>query len=294
MRYQFVADHHHQYPVTALCHALDLTRSGYYAWRDRPASRQACENERLVAEMRVIHREYKGRYGSPRMAEELRSRGLPCGEHRVARLMRQEGIRAKSPRRYRVTTDSNHRLPVAPNLLNRSFAVARPNEVWASDITYIPTIEGWLYLAVVLDVHSRLVVGWSTSRSVDTELTLLALDRALCRRRLESPPLHHSDRGSQYAAERYQQALADNGITCSMSRKGNCWDNAVVESFFASLKKELIHGKRFETRQAAQAALFDYIEVFYNRVRRHSTLGHRSPLEFEQSQDPTLKTCPLF
>jgi transposase InsO family protein len=151
-----------------------------------------------------------------------------------------------------------------------------------------------LYLAVVLDLHSRLVVGWSTSRRVDTELTLLALDRALCRRHVETPPLHHSDRGRQYAAERYQRVLADNGIICSMSRKGNCWDNAVVESFFASLKKELIHGERFQTRQAAQAALFEYIEVFYNRVRRHSTLGQQSPVEFEQSPDPLLKTCPLF
>lgn len=217
-----MADQHQQYSVSALCHALGVTRSGYYAWRDRPMSRRVCDNERLVAEMRVIHREYQGRYGSPRMTAELRSRGLPCGERRVARLMRQSGIRAKAPRRFRVTTDSEHRLPVAPNLLNRSFAVARPNEVWASDITYIPTSEGWLYLAVVLDLHSRLVVGWSTSRRTDTALALLVLDRALCRRRLETPPLHHSGRRSQYATERYQQVLADNGITCSMSRKGNC------------------------------------------------------------------------
>lgn len=294
MRYQFVSDQQQQYSVTALCHALDLTRSGYYAWRNRPVSRRVYENERLMAEMQVIHRQYKGRYGSPRMTAELRSRGLPCGEHRVARLMRQSGIRAKAPRRFRVTTDSQHRLPVAPNLLNRSFAVARPNEVWASDITCVWTTEGWLYVAVILDLHSRLVVGWSTGSRRDTGLVLLALDRAIRRRRLETSVLHHSDRGSEYASEAYQQYLARHGITCSMSRKGNCWDNAVVESFMATLKKESIHGQRFETRQAAQVALFEYIEVFYNRVRRHSTLGQLSPVEFEQSADPLLKTCPLF
>jgi transposase InsO family protein len=294
MRYQFVDEHREQFAVTSLCCALGLKRSGYYSWRDRPESRRSRENRRLVVEMRVIHRQYDRRYGSPRMAEELRSRGLRCGEHRVARLMRQAGIRAKAPRRFRVTTDSGHQLPVAANVLNQAFSVSQPNAVWASDITYIWTSEGWLYLAVVLDLHSRQVVGWASSGRIDTDLTLLALERAVRRRQLVTPPLHHSDRGKQYAAERYQKVLTDHGIQCSMSRRGNCWDNAVVESFFASLKKELIHGERFETRQAAQVALFDYIEVFYNRVRRHSTLGQLSPAEFEQSQDPTLKNCPLF
>lgn len=280
--------------VSAVCKALGIGRNGYYAWRDRSRGVRVRENERLLSEIREIHRQYDGRYGSPRMTAELRSRGLACGEHRVARLMRQAGIRAKAPRRYRVTTDSSHTEPVAPNLLNREFTVARANEVWASDITYIWTAEGWLYLAVVLDLHSRLVVGWATSPRITADLTLQALHRALHRRELVSGPLHHSDRGKQYAAKRYRQLLADNGITCSMSRRGNCWDNAVVESFFATLKKERIHGERFATRQQAQAALFEYIEVFYNRVRRHSTLGQQSPAEFEQSQDPTLTNCPLF
>jgi len=283
-----VLDHEKDYAVSSLCQVLGLNRSGYYAWRGRSESGRSRENGRLLTEIREIHRQYKGRYGSPRMAAELRSRGFACGEHRVARLMRQAGIRAKAPRRYRVTTDSRHALPVAPNLLDRSFDVARPNEVWACDITYIWTTEGWLYLAVVLDLHSRQVVGWSTSSRIDTDLTQLALDRALIHRDPETSLLHHSDRGSQYAAEQYQRLLAEHGIICSMSRKGNCWDNAVVESFFASLKKELIHRERYQTREAARAALFDYIEVFYNRVRRHSTLGQRSPVEFEQSKDPTL------
>jgi putative transposase len=282
------------YTVSSVCNALGVGRSGYYAWRDRSQGVRTRENERLLSEIRAIHRQYDGCYGSPRMTAELRSRGLACGEHRVARLMRQAGIRAKAPRRYRVTTDSSHSEPVAPNLLNQEFTVARPNEVWASDITYIRTGEGWLYLAVVLDLHSRLVVGWATSPRITADLTLQALHRALQRRELVGGPLHHSDRGKQYAAKRYRQLLADNGITCSMSRRGNCWDNAVVESFFATLKKERIHGERFATRRQAQAALFEYIEVFYNRVRRHSTLGQQSPAEFEQTQDPTLINCPLF
>jgi transposase InsO family protein len=277
-----------------MCDVLGMSRSGYYAWRGQSRSVREQENERLLAEMRVIHRQYKGCYGSPRMTEELRSRGLSCGEHRVARLMRQAGIRAKARRRFKVTTDSSHTEPIAPNLLNQEFGVARPNEVWASDITYIRTGEGWLYLAVVLDLYSRLVVGWATSFRINTALTLQALHRALQRRQLVRGPLHHSDRGKQYAAKRYRQLLADNGIICSMSRKGNCWDNAVVESFFATLKKELIHGERFATRRQAEAALFEYIEAFYNRIRRHSSLGQRSPAEFEMTSEPTLTNCPLF
>lgn len=265
-----------------MCRVLGLNRSGYYAWRDRPESQRSRANRRLVVEMAVIHRQYDRRYGSPRMAEELCERGLPCGRHRVARLMRQAGIRAKAPRRFRVTTDSDHTRPVASNVLNREFIVSRPNEVWASDITYVWTAEGWLYLAVILDLHSRLVVGWSTSARIDTDLVLESLRRALQRRQVVPEALHHSDQGKQYAAQRYQKLLADNGIRCSMSRRGNCWDNAVVESFFATLKKERVHGERFANRQQAQTVLFEYIELFYNRIRRHSTLGQKSPAQFEQ------------
>lgn len=280
MRYRFIAEHG-EHKVAMMCDVLGVSRSRYYARRRQSRGDRERENSRLLAEIRVIHRQYKRRYGSPRMAEELRARGMSCGENRVARLMRQAGIRAKAPRRYRVTTDSGHGLPVAPNLLDREFSVAQANAVWASDITYIWTGEGWLYLAVVLDLHSRIVVGWATSSLIDTDLTLAALHRALWRRRVVRVPLHHSDQGKQYAAKRYRQLLSDNGIVCSMSRKGNCWDNAVVESFFATLKKEAIHGEHFATRREAQMALFEYIEVFYNRVRRHSTLGQKSPVQFE-------------
>lgn len=273
-----------EHAVAVACEALGVSRSGYYAWRGQPQSGRSEANDRLLGEIAQIHRQYDRRYGSPRMAEELRSRGFSCGEHRVARLMRQAGIRAKAPRRFTVTTDSAHPEPVAPNALNRQFEVARPNEVWASDITYLWTAEGWLYLAVILDLHSRLVVGWATSARIDTELTLQALHRALQRRQIETGVIHHSDRGVQYASRQYQQLLRNNGITCSMSRKGNCWDNAVVESFFATLKKERIHGERFATRQQAQTALFEYIEMFYNRVRRHSTLGQISPVQFESDR----------
>ena len=270
------------FPVISLCRVLELNRSGYYAWLNRLESRRAQEDQRLLAEIRVIHRESRGTYGSPRVTEELRARGLPCSENRVARLMREAGIRSKTVKRFRVTTDSGHQLPVAPNILNRRFTVDRPNEVWVSDITYIWTLEGWLYLAVVLDLYSRLVVGWATSSRIDTQLTLAALHQALQRRQVVNGPMHHSDQGKQYAAERYQQLLVDNGITCSMSRRANCWDNAVMESFFATLKKELVYQERFVSRAQAQAKLFEYIEVFYNRVRRHSTLGQKSPAQFEQ------------
>jgi transposase InsO family protein len=196
--------------------------------------------------------------------------------------MRQAGIRSKTVKPFRVTTDSRHHLPIAPNVLDRRFTVDRPNEVWVSDITYIWTIEGWLYLAVVLDLYSRLVVGWAAGSRIDTQLTLTALHRALQRRQVVNGPMHHSDQGKQYAAERYQQLLADNRITCSMSRRANCWDNAVMESFFATLKKELVYQERFVSRAQAHTRLFEYIEVFYNRVRRHSTLGQTSPAQFER------------
>jgi transposase InsO family protein len=200
--------------------------------------------------------------------------------------MRCSGIVAKTVKRYRQTTDSNHRLPVAPNLLARQFTVERPNTVWASDITYIPTSQGWLYLAVVMDLCTRQVVGWSLRERVDRQLTMGALHQALRRRLLVDQPLHHSDRGVQYAAGAYQNLLRDNGITCSMSRRGNCWDNAPAESFFATLKKELVHQEQFTTKEEAKAKIFEYIEVFYNRVRRHSSLGQLSPAQFEQTINP--------
>ena len=222
-------------------------------------------------------------YGSPRVHRVLRRQGTRCGRKRVARVMRKEKLQARSRRKFKATTDSDHGHPVAPNLLKQSFEVSRPDTVWLGDITYIPTDEGWLYLAVLMDLASRRVVGWSMSESITGELTLAALDMALDRRRPGGGLVHHSDRGSQYACEDYRNALEARGIKRSMSRRGNCYDNAPMESFFSSLKVELTHGRRFATRGEAQAAIFRYIEVFYNRQRLHSSLGYRSPAEYETS-----------
>jgi transposase InsO family protein len=235
--------------------------------------------------MKVIHADRDMQsYGSPRVCEELVARGHDVSENTVARLMREHGLRASSSRKFRVTTDSKHSLPVAENLLNREFEQDSADRVWLADITYVWTREGWLYLACVLDAYSRKIVGWSMSERIDKELVLGALRMALARRRpdCEGRLLHHSDRGSQYASAAFQKLLRDESITCSMSRKGNCWDNAMMESFFATLKKERIHQEDYATRAEARASVFDYIERFYNRVRRHSALGYLSPEQFEQ------------
>ncbi len=263
------------------CALVGISRSAFYAWCRRSPSRRAHANTRLVREMERIHQEVDRSYGSPRMRDDLVASGLACGRNRVARLMRAHGIRAKQARRYRPTTDSAHAQPVAPNLLDRQFAVAAPNQVWASDVTYIWTHEGWVYLAVILDLFSRRVVGWHLAPRLTRPLVLEALQAAL---RMRHPPpgwLHHSDRGRQYASREYQSALAQAGARCSMSRKGNCWDNAVVESFFHSLKTERIRHRHYHTRADAYADVQDYIERFYNRVRRHSTLGNISPVMYE-------------
>jgi transposase InsO family protein len=234
--------------------------------------------------MRAIHTQFKARYGSPRMHKELVARGHDCCVNTVARLMRDHGIVAKTARKFLVrTTDSNHDLPVADNLLDRQFNPSEANEVWLADITYIPTREGWLYLAAVEDLFSRRVVGWSMDDSMESRLVVDALEMAVQRRLPDEGLLAHSDRGSQYASEHYQLLLGKHGITCSMSRRADCWDNAPMESFFASLKKELVHDADFATRAEARAALFEYIEVFYNGQRRHSSLGYVSPAEYEQS-----------
>ncbi len=263
------------------CALLGISRSAFYAWCRRPTSHRGGLNGRLVAEMLRIHREVDRCYGSPRMREELLACGFGCGTNRVARLMRAHGIRAKHARRYRPTTDSAHAQPVAPNLLDRQFAVAAPNQVWASDVTYIWTREGWVYLAVILDLFSRRIVGWHLAPRLTRPLVLEALQAALRKRRPRPGWLHHSDRGSQYASHDYQSVLEQAGAHCSMSRKGNCWDNAVVESFFHSLKTERIRHRHYRTRADAYADVQDYIERFYNRVRRHSTLGNISPVMYE-------------
>lgn len=285
MKYRAIRDNADRCPIRLMCRALNVSSAGYYAWVDRPESARSVANRALLVDIRAIHRESRETYGSPSVWHEFRKRQRRVGENRVARLMRTHGIRAKTVKKWRATTDSGHRLPVAANTLDRRFTVNEPNRVWAGDITYVWTNEGWLYLAVVLDLFSRQVIGWATGTRLTVDLAENALTMALWRRKPKAGLLHHSDRGSQYAAGAYQQQLIGHGIECSMSRKGNCWDNACVESFFGTLKKELIHHRRYLTRDEAKQEIFEYIEVFYNRMRRHSTLGYYSPAEFEARAD---------
>lgn len=285
MRFAFIAVEKACFPVRLLCRVLEVSRAGFYAWQGRAPSPHAQADERLGLEIAAIHAESRQRYGSPRVHVELGARGHRASRKRVARLMRQRGLAGRRRRRFRATTDSGHTFPVAPNVLDRQFAQPAPDVAWVTDITYIPTGEGWLYLAVILDLCSRLVVGWAVSERITRELTLTALDMALIRRRPLHGLVHHSDRGSQYASGDYQAVLAGGaGIVCSMSRRGNCWDNAVAESFFATLKVELVHDASWVTRQVARAELFEYIEVFYNGQRRHSSLGYLSPRAFERQR----------
>lgn len=283
MTFRFIHQHRTRWPVTAMCDALAVSPAGYYAWRRRPVSDRRQRQDVLTAQIRTVHAQVKGRYGSPRMHAELVSRGHGCCVNTVARLMRRAGIAAKTARKFRHTTDSNHDRPVADNLLDRQFDPASPNAAWVADITYVPTREGWLYLAAVEDLYSRMVVGWAMAARMASRLVVDALGMAVRRRLPDADLVAHSDRGSQYASEHYQQLLARQGITCSMSRRGDCWDNAPMESFFASLKKELVHHEDYQTREEAQASIFEYIEVFYNRQRRHSKLGFQSPAEYERS-----------
>jgi len=265
-----------------MCRVLDVSRSGYYAWLSRPKSDRSTQNRMLLDQIKVVHKSSRRTYGAPRIHGELVATGFKCSKKRVERLMSANGIRAKQKRKFVVTTDSRHCMPVAPNILNREFVVNEPDTVWLSDITYIPTDEGWLYLAGVMDLCSRTAVGWSMSDCMDTTLVTDALKMAYRRRRPTTGLIHHSDRGSQYASYDYRNLLSDYGMLMSMSRKGNCWDNAPMESFFGTLKKELIHHKQYRTRDEARRDIFDYIEVFYNRQRLHSSLGYLSPAEYER------------
>jgi putative transposase len=283
MRYDFVERHRGRWPVRLMCRVLHVSPGGYYDWRGRPASAKTERRAAPVVAIKAIHGEVKARYGSPRVHAELIARGKPCCVNTVARLMRSHGIAAKTKRKFRCTTDSNHHRPVAENVLNRRFEPAAPDLAWAADITYISTREGWLYLAAVEDLYSRRVVGWSMSDRIDSRLVVDALAMAIAARLPGAGLVSHSDRGSQYASEHYQGLLARHGIACSMSRRANCWDNAPMESLFASLKKELTRGEIFPTREEARSSIFEYIEVFYNRVRRHSSLGYRSPIDYERA-----------
>lgn len=285
MKFAFIAVEKASFKVAALCKVLEVSRSGYYAWEQRVPSARSLEDAKLRVHIAAIHERSRGLYGTPRVHAELRASGFRVSRKRVARLMSELGLESRRKRRFKATTDSKHTLPVAENVLDRQFDVDAPNVAWVTDITYVWTSEGWLYLAAILDLFSRRVVGFAMSERIDRQLALDALTAAVGRRLPNVGLVHHSDRGSQYASGDYQDALAEAGVVCSMSRKGNCWDNAVAESFFATLKTELVYLRRFATRAEAREAIFEFIESFYNRERRHSTLGYLSPVEFERKFD---------
>ncbi len=285
MRYQFIHQHRGSFALCLMCRVLEVSRSGYCEWVKRQTSRRAQADLWLTEQIRLVHRNSRSTYGSPRVHAQLQKQGMRVSRKRVERLMRRAGLKVGKRRCFKATTDSRHAMPVAQNLLNRQFApaeIAQANRVWAGDITFIATKEGWLYLAAIVDLHSRRVVGWQMADSLETPLIARALAMAVGQRRPQPGLIHHSDRGSQYASSDYQIQLAKAQMVCSMSGKGNCWDNAPVESFFSTLKRELIHRQRYQTRTEAQASIFEYIEVFYNRQRLHSALGYRSPADYER------------
>jgi putative transposase len=271
-----------QYPVRELCLVLQVTRSGYYAWRRGEETARQAANRLLTEEIRRVHQQKKGRYGSPRITAQLRRQGYRCNHKRVERLMRQNGLRGCSSRKRRVcTTDSDHDQPVAPNLLLERAAPSRPNEVWVADITYVPTAQGWLFLAAVMDLYSRQILGWSVWENLQAGGPLQALRRALVRRHYPKGTLHHSDRGVQYACQAYRQELKSTGLVASMSRKGNCYDNAAMEAFWSTLKREAMAESATWSKDRVRRELFEYIEADYNRSRLHSSLGYQSPVDFE-------------
>jgi putative transposase len=282
MRFRFIEDRRADYPVRIMCDVLDVSRAGYYAWRSRPESRRSAANRDLLNDIARVHSDTRGRYGSPRIHVELQAEGRGASRGRIERLMRRHGIRAimARPRRVR-TTDSRHELPIAPNLLNRNFNAAAPNQIWLADITYIETDQGWLYLAAVMDLYSRRIVGWATGDHLRTELPAAALRMAISAQRPAAGLIHHSDRGVQYASADYRKALQSAGFQASMSRRADCYDNAPMESFFHTLKTELVHHRQYATRQEASIDIFAYIEGFYNRIRRHSAIGYISPIQME-------------
>jgi len=286
VKFAFIRDHLQEYPADLSCDVLEVSRSGYYAWRKRPMSARRQRHQALAAKVQAAHVESRRTYGSPRVYRELKAKKQVVSENTVAKIMQEIGLRAKAKRKFVPrTTDSAHGQPIAPNRLDRQFAPAEPDRTWACDITYIPTDEGWLYLAGVIDVGSRRIVGWSMADHMRTELVSDAMEMALARRRPPEGLLHHSDRGVQYASDAYQALLQSSQIAVSMSGKGDCWDNAVMESFSATLKTELVHHEHYATREQARQSIFEYIEVFYNRQRIHSSLGYVSPEAFEASRN---------
>lgn len=282
MKYAFMEQHCSEFTVEKMSEVLEVSRSGYRDWR-RSKRPSTIARQELLRAIEDIHRSSHRNYGSPRIFKQLRALGYRCSRSTVERLMRDNGIRSKTKRKYKATTNSNHALPVAENIVNRNFNPPAPNKIWLSDITYIWTLEGWLYLAVILDAYSRKVVGWSMSERMTQQLALDALEMAVARRKPSRGLILHSDRGSQYASTAYQQRLWRYGIICSMSRKGNCWDNAPMESFFHTLKTENIFHEEFTTREMAHQNIFEWIEVFYNRFRSHSSIGYCAPENYEQN-----------
>jgi transposase InsO family protein len=282
MKYPFIAEHRQEYPITTMCRVLEVSASGYYAWCKRELSQHARSDAQLAEQVKTAFQANRCVYGSPRVHAELQARGIHCARKRVARLMRQQGLFAKRPRHRTITTQSEPEAQVAPNRLQRDFSADQPNTKWVADTTSIWTAEGWLFLAVVLDLFSRMVVGWSMAAIQDANLVVKALHMAIVRRRPQAGLLHHTDRGSTYTSEDYQSLLQQEGMVASMSRTADCYDNAAMESFFHSFKGECIDGQSFQTRSQARSTTFDYIETFYNRTRRHSTLHYMSPLTYEQ------------
>ena len=282
MRFRLIGGAKEEFPVQRMCDVLGVSKSGYFAWRDRPASRRQREDMVLLAHVRSAFALSNGTYGSPRMTRELQDDGLQIGRRRTARLMRENGLRARQKRRFKRTTDSQHAWPVAPNLIDQDFQAQRPDEKWGADISYVWTREGWLYLAVIIDLFARRVVGWAVSVRLHRNLALAALRKALLTRRPPTGLIHHSDRGSQYCSIDYQAELRRYGVLISMSGKGNCYDNAMVETFFKTLKTELVWRTVFQSRAAAEQAIARYIDGFYNPVRRHSALDFISPIQFER------------
>lgn len=282
MRYVCIDRCRNQFPIRMMCRVLKVSKSGYYAWRNRPESNRAKTDRELTEVIQRLHADSHGVYGSPRIWEDLKDEGYHCGRHKVARLMRSEGLRGCPKRRFKVTTQRDPSHPVAKNLVAQDFATQAPNQCWASDITYLATNQGWLFLAIVMDLYSRRIVGWSMSRWINRHLVIDALRMAIDARQPKGALIHHSDRGAQYTSDDFRAELDKYGIQCSMSGRGNCYDNAVVESFFGLLKRERVNRVRYRTRDEAKADVFDYIEVFYNRKRRHGYLGNISPAAFEK------------
>lgn len=281
--YRFIEDHRSTYGVERMCRSLEISRNGYYTWKRGDKTKRQQANEALIVTIKAIDKEFHGTYGSPRMTRELRDRGICCNEKRIARLMKQADIKAAGARKFKVTTHSDHSLAVAENLVNQQFEADAPNQLWTSDITYLWTREGWLYLCVILDVFSRQIVGWSVDRYLKKELVIHALKQALARRHITPGLIFHSDRGSQYASNDFRKILDDYKILQSMSGKGNCYDNAITESFFSTLKRELIYPfETFRTRAEGKSTLFYYIEYFYNKIRKHSAIGYKAPIQYEK------------